>query len=110
MPPYIARFFHSIVNLAFIKRVLTRNRFFVRLFFNMKYRNPDPYEVTTQDEEREKYEKIVEIIGAKNQNILEVGCGEGHLTKMIADKGEKVLAVDISSVAINRAKKKCGRF
>lgn len=98
---------HKIANGPIVKKLLTENRLFVRLYFNWRYRGADPYEVTTLADERDKYGKIVEALSVKEkfENILEVGCGEGHLTRMIAHKGDRVVAVDISDLAISRAKK-----
>ena len=40
------------------------------------------------------------------QSILEIGCGTGKNTPLLADIGEKVLALDFSQAMINRAKEK----
>jgi 2-polyprenyl-3-methyl-5-hydroxy-6-metoxy-1,4-benzoquinol methylase len=40
----------------------------------------------------------------RNKSVLELGCGEGHLTQAIFHKARSVIAVDISDVAIARAK------
>ncbi len=108
----LAEIAHKIANRPIVKKLLTENRLFVRLYFNWRYRGADPYEVTTHADERDKYKKIVEALGVKEkfENILEIGCGEGHLTQMIAHKGDRVLAVDISDFAINRAKKNVAGF
>ncbi|VAX17957.1 hypothetical protein MNBD_NITROSPINAE02-513 [hydrothermal vent metagenome] len=108
----LARIAHKIANRPFVKKLLTENRLFVRLYFNWRYRGADPYEVTTHADERDKYKKIVGALGVKEKfdNILEIGCGEGHLTQMIAHKGARVLAIDISDFAIGRAKKNVAGF
>jgi 2-polyprenyl-3-methyl-5-hydroxy-6-metoxy-1,4-benzoquinol methylase len=38
--------------------------------------------------------------------VLELGCGEGHLSRLLAGKGYRVLGVDISPTAIQWAKEK----
>lgn len=40
------------------------------------------------------------------KKVLDLGCGEGDFTQLIAEKVESVKAVDISTTAINRAKSK----
>jgi ubiquinone/menaquinone biosynthesis C-methylase UbiE len=40
------------------------------------------------------------------RSILEIGCGTGKNTPLLADIGEKVLALDFSQAMINRAKEK----
>lgn len=101
-----ARLAHRIANISFVKRFLTENRFFVRHYFNWRYKREDPYMVTTSEEEKEKYDRLIKAIGGKEtyENILELGCGEGRLSRRIADKTGRLLAVDISDFAIGRAK------
>src|SRR6266481_2608373 len=38
------------------------------------------------------------------KSVLELGCGEGHLTQSILSQAQTVTGVDISDVAIERAK------
>jgi cyclopropane fatty-acyl-phospholipid synthase-like methyltransferase len=38
-----------------------------------------------------------------NKAVLELGCGEGHLTASIFRKAARVCGVDISAIAISRA-------
>ena len=40
----------------------------------------------------------------RNKSVLELGCGEGHLTHAIFGKARSVVGIDISDVAIARAK------
>lgn len=65
----------------------------------------------------ERHEKIAELLnvhGIKNAaNILEIGCGVGTLTGLIAKTmsgNAKMLAVDISSESIEIAKKRLQKF
>jgi SAM-dependent methyltransferase len=51
-------------------------------------------------------EPYINIIGElKNKTVLDIGCGTGWLTKIIADKAKKVLGIDISKGMIQRARK-----
>jgi len=104
----IARMAHKVANIGFVKKFLTENRLFVRMYFNWRYRGADPYDVTTAAHEKEKYGKIVDALGVKEkfENILEIGCGEGHLTALYPHKAGRVLAVDISDLALSRARKR----
>jgi ubiquinone/menaquinone biosynthesis C-methylase UbiE len=48
-----------------------------------------------------------QILGHRRcRSILEIGCGTGKNTALLADIGEKVLALDFSQAMINRAKEK----
>jgi cyclopropane fatty-acyl-phospholipid synthase-like methyltransferase len=40
----------------------------------------------------------------RGKSVLELGCGEGHLTQAIFGKARSVVGIDISDVAIARAK------
>jgi 2-polyprenyl-3-methyl-5-hydroxy-6-metoxy-1,4-benzoquinol methylase len=42
----------------------------------------------------------------KRGEVLELGCGEGHIARLLAEKGYQVLGVDISPTAIQWAKEK----
>ncbi|GAA0761742.1 hypothetical protein GCM10009076_15070 [Erythrobacter ramosus] len=42
--------------------------------------------------------------------MLEVGCAEGWVTTHLAQRAERLLAIDISSVAIERARVECRDF
>lgn len=39
-------------------------------------------------------------------DVLELGCGEGHLTRLLAAKGYRVIGVDIAPTAVQWAKEK----
>ncbi len=43
----------------------------------------------------------------KYENAFEIGCSIGVLTEKLAEKCEKLLAVDVSEKAIEQAKKRC---
>jgi ubiquinone/menaquinone biosynthesis C-methylase UbiE len=42
----------------------------------------------------------------KTGQVLELGCGEGHIARLLAEKGYEVVGVDISPAAIQWAKEK----
>ncbi|VAX16560.1 hypothetical protein MNBD_NITROSPINAE01-1620 [hydrothermal vent metagenome] len=104
----IAKVAHKIANIPIVKRTLTENRFFVRLFFNLKYRRENPYEVKTSAYEKEKYALVLKALDFKERfdNILEIGCGEGVMTGLLAKKTSRILGVDISDFAVKRAIKR----
>jgi 2-polyprenyl-3-methyl-5-hydroxy-6-metoxy-1,4-benzoquinol methylase len=45
---------------------------------------------------------------SQNTKVLEIGCGDGQLTKEIADWPCKIIAVDISEEAVARARTRLG--
>jgi SAM-dependent methyltransferase len=99
---------HKLKNIPAVKRLLTENRFFVRFYFNWLYRREDPYALMESDYEKAKLALVVETVGAvvgHARSALEIGCGEGKLTGHLAPICDRVVAVDISDLAVARAKK-----
>lgn len=69
-------------------------------------RREDPFKYHSSVYERDRFEKLTLALGDRHfEKILEVGCGEGIFTKSLALNAKEVLAVDISTVALDRAKK-----
>jgi 2-polyprenyl-3-methyl-5-hydroxy-6-metoxy-1,4-benzoquinol methylase len=71
--------------------------------FNRYYATPDPWGISrAMFRDRVLRRHLTRSI--RNKSVLELGCGEGHLTRAIFHKARSVTAVDISDVAIARAK------
>jgi SAM-dependent methyltransferase len=71
--------------------------------FNRYYATPDPWgyaRATLRDKVLRR--RLTRSI--RKKSVLELGCGEGHLTQAIFHRARSVTAVDISDVAIARAK------
>jgi trans-aconitate methyltransferase len=50
---------------------------------------------------------VMDLLEAKpDERILDLGCGTGHLTSQIAEKGAKVLGVDRSATMVQQAREK----
>jgi cyclopropane fatty-acyl-phospholipid synthase-like methyltransferase len=74
-------------------------------FFENLWRKGDPWELETSAFEQQKYEREIQILhGRHYRNVLEIGCGAGALTRRLAPLSERILALDISPVAISRAR------
>jgi len=70
--------------------------------------NPDPWRFETSAYEKEKYERTLGILPHREfRSILEVGCAEGVFTKRLAPYGRRITALDISEVALGRARERC---
>jgi predicted TPR repeat methyltransferase len=71
--------------------------------FNQFYAVSDPWQIS-----RAKFrDKILRRCVAKyvsGKAVLELGCGEGHLTETIFNDAKSITGVDFSEVAIERAK------
>lgn len=66
----------------------------------------DPWDMASRREQH-RFSKTNEMLkqrGAPFSTILELGCGEGHQSQQLGELGEKLYGVDVSEVAIKRAK------
>ena len=71
----------------------------------------DPYGFA-RDLEQFRFQRAMEFLRmAKPEGLfpsaLEVGCAEGMFTRMLSERCEKLLALDLSLIALERAKKLC---
>lgn len=109
---FLVKMTHKLANLHLIKRALTQNRFFVRMYFNWRYRNPDPYKVSASGYELEKMERVMATLGFEKRfgSILEIGCGEGNMTARLASISGRTLATDISDMAVRRTRETTSSF
>ena len=57
--------------------------------------------------ETTKYEQTLSLIPAGARNVLELACAEGRFTERLARQVRHVDAVDISAVALERARDRC---
>ena len=71
--------------------------------FNSFYASPDPWHIS-QARFRDKVLRHCLRPFTRNRSVLELGCGEGHLTEAVFGKARSVVGIDISDVAIARAK------
>lgn len=56
---------------------------------------------------REALDKMMELLDARiasTDTIVEIGCGVGRITRPLADRGEQVVAVDVSEQMLEAAK------
>jgi len=78
-------------------------------FFDQKYReNPDPWDFARSEYEQSRYGAIIAALGEHQyRRAFEPGCSVGELTSRLAGRCEHVDAMDISAIAIDRAKHRC---
>ncbi|MDD5302252.1 MAG: class I SAM-dependent methyltransferase [Elusimicrobia bacterium] len=70
-------------------------------------RREDPFSYATTPYEAARLAAMDEALGAGPLGpVLEVGCAEGHFTEKLIGRSSRVLAVDISAVALDRARKR----
>jgi 2-polyprenyl-3-methyl-5-hydroxy-6-metoxy-1,4-benzoquinol methylase len=74
-------------------------------FFNDLWMRGDPWELETSNWEHERYACLLAILDRPRYGrVLEIGCGAGTFTRRLAGLADKVLALDVSSEAIARAR------
>src|SRR3981189_1351195 len=71
--------------------------------FNSYYATPDPWRIS-RARFRDKVLRRCLKAFIRDKSVLELGWGEGHLTRAIFSKARSVAGIDISDVAIARAK------
>ena len=69
--------------------------------------DPDPWGFATSDYEREKYDATLSAIGGGHRHALEVGCSIGVFTRRLAERCDRLLAVDVAEAALLQARRRC---
>lgn len=68
---------------------------------------PDPWKYTSSYEQR-KYQYTLDILPkGRIGKALELACAEGHFTAQLADRVIELIAADISTTALERARERC---
>ena len=73
--------------------------------FEKFYLQEDPWGVNKKQIRNYVFKKIFKKYFFKNMKLVEIGCGEGNFSVIINEISKNNLGVDISLIAINRAKK-----
>ena len=67
----------------------------------------DPFSYATTPYEAARLEAMDKALGTGALGtVLEVGCAEGHFTEKLAKRAKRVIALDISTVALERARRR----
>jgi SAM-dependent methyltransferase len=76
-----------------------------REFFDDLWGKGDPWELESSAFEQDRYAHLLAAIaGRRYGRALEVGCGAGAFTRLLSEVVDEVVALDVSSTAIARAK------
>ena len=69
---------------------------------------PDPWGFREGAIALERRRLIIELLSRRRYSrLLEIGCAEGWMTLMLANLADEVVSVDLSVVALERARKQC---
>ena len=75
-----------------------------RAFFDDLWAGGDPWQLETSPYEHERYARLFGILDQPGYSrILEIGCGAGVFTRMLAPLAQRLLALDVSPKAIGNA-------
>ena len=77
-------------------------------YFDDLYRlDPDPWDFATSGYEHEKYADTLAALGERRfDRALEVGCSIGVFTEVLAGRCRELVAVDVSSAAVESARRR----
>ena len=74
-------------------------------FFDNLWIRGDPWELETSDFEHQRYAHLLAMLDQpRYRRVLEIGCGAGTFTRRFAGIADQVLALDVSSDAVAKAK------
>lgn len=78
-------------------------------YFDELYRSQgDPWNFAASSYERDKYAATLAALSANRyRRALEIGCSIGVFTRLLADRCERIVAVDASATAIEAARQRC---
>src|SRR5690349_5920560 len=76
-----------------------------RAFFEGLWKHGDPWEFDSSEFENAKYQRQITMLGHQRyRNVLELGCGAGSFTRRLAKTADRVVGIDLSATAIERAR------
>ena len=74
-------------------------------FFEMQWQQGDPWHIESSEYERARCVHLRRMLaGRRYARVLELGCGAGYFTRLLAGLAEQIVALDISPTAIARAR------
>lgn len=109
---YPDRLFHKVSRIPALGAIVLDNRILVRAYFDWALRNDTTPFGEGGEGEYEKYARILHTLDFKGHytNVLDLGCGEGYLTRRLAGRSGRILGVDISPTVIRRAGRRLAPF
>jgi predicted TPR repeat methyltransferase len=77
----------------------------IRTFMDSLWERGDPWDFENSTYERDRCVQLLKMIeGRRYARVLEIGCGAGYLTRLLASHADHIVALDISETAIDRAR------
>ena len=70
--------------------------------------NSDPWNYTSSDYERQKHASTLNSLSRhRYSSALEIGCSIGVMTKLLAERCDRLLSVDVVERALQQARQRC---
>jgi SAM-dependent methyltransferase len=81
-------------------------------YFDAKYAEElDPWSFETSPYEAAKYQATLNALPRpRYENAFEIGCSIGVLTEQLAERCDRLLAVDVAERALERARERCAHL
>jgi 2-polyprenyl-3-methyl-5-hydroxy-6-metoxy-1,4-benzoquinol methylase len=80
-----------------------------RSFFDDLWSRGDPWQLESSDFERERYMRLLAMLNPSGYGrVLEIGCGAGVFSRLLAPLAGRLLALDVSAKAISTAQTALG--
>jgi predicted TPR repeat methyltransferase len=77
----------------------------IRTFMDSLWERGDPWDFESSAYERDRCVHLLKMLAGKRYTrVLEIGCGAGYLTRLLAPHADQLVALDISQTAIERAR------
>lgn len=77
----------------------------IRRFMEGLWECGDPWDLESSVYERNRCAQLLKMVEDRRYDrVLEIGCGAGYLTRMLASHADHIVALDISQTAIDRAR------
>jgi SAM-dependent methyltransferase len=77
----------------------------MRDHYQAVWQSGDAWEFETSEFEQNRYEFLLKKLGCRRYGqVLEIGCGSGCFTRLLAGVSDRVVALDIAAAAIERAR------
>jgi 2-polyprenyl-3-methyl-5-hydroxy-6-metoxy-1,4-benzoquinol methylase len=81
-----------------------------RAFFDDIWSRGDIWQLETSEFEQAKYRCQLDLLGpGPHGRALEIGCASGCFSRLLASQGDQVVALDVSPLAIQRARELAAR-
>jgi 2-polyprenyl-3-methyl-5-hydroxy-6-metoxy-1,4-benzoquinol methylase len=103
----LLRWRHTALRAALAAWLLKHFRFTYDTLERSFQERPDPWGFATSRYEQERFRKMLALLlTVPHDTVLEIGCAEGHFTAQLVQAASAVTALDLSSLAIGRAKQR----